>query len=260
MRESARARARARKSCAQRAEFGCAPPQRAGGGALWPDTRLACCMWTGHASAHLPNCLQRVHARSTHLFACSPACAGTARHAHHPPPPIPCLLFRMLRSMPCLVRTPLVLLLDIYAARHATPFLGRPSRRTVRLSPRLRKVALAGTLRVVLTPLLPHAPGFGAVLVTMPRAPQVGPVRRTRCRHRRTPRVVVPKANRHHDASRLGPSCCGQEHLLQLDFHAADGNKHTQTDCRDDTCAGNGAFRCSPPTPRPPPPAGCLCL
>jgi hypothetical protein len=44
----------------------------------------------------------------------------------------------------------------------------------VRLAPRLRQLAVAGTLRLLLTPLLPHPPGFGAVQVCMPRAPQVG--------------------------------------------------------------------------------------
>lgn len=33
---------------------------------------------------------------------------------------------------------------------------------------------MAGTLRLVLCPLVPQPPGFGAVLVAMPRAPQVG--------------------------------------------------------------------------------------
>ncbi len=44
----------------------------------------------------------------------------------------------------------------------------------MRLAPRLREVAVAGTLRLVLCPLVPQPPGFGAVLVAMPRAPQVG--------------------------------------------------------------------------------------
>ncbi|KXZ45000.1 hypothetical protein GPECTOR_59g607 [Gonium pectorale] len=45
---------------------------------------------------------------------------------------------------------------------------------TVRLAPRLRQVAAAGTLKLVLTPLLPYPPGFGAIQLSMPRAPQLG--------------------------------------------------------------------------------------
>ncbi|PNH04667.1 Synaptotagmin-4 [Tetrabaena socialis] len=48
-----------------------------------------------------------------------------------------------------------------------------PGGGTVRLAPRLRELAVAGTLRLVLCPLLPHPPGFGAIQISMPRAPQV---------------------------------------------------------------------------------------
>ncbi|KAG2497174.1 hypothetical protein HYH03_004763 [Edaphochlamys debaryana] len=48
-----------------------------------------------------------------------------------------------------------------------------PGGGTVRLTPRLRELAAAGTLRLALCPLVPHPPGFGAIQGSMPRAPQL---------------------------------------------------------------------------------------
>ncbi|EFJ50223.1 hypothetical protein VOLCADRAFT_89131 [Volvox carteri f. nagariensis] len=48
-----------------------------------------------------------------------------------------------------------------------------PGGGTVRLTPRLKELAVAGTVRLVLTPLVPYPPGFGAIQVSMPRAPQL---------------------------------------------------------------------------------------
>ncbi|GLC43934.1 hypothetical protein PLESTM_001537200 [Pleodorina starrii] len=48
-----------------------------------------------------------------------------------------------------------------------------PGGNTVRLTPRLRELAAAGTVRLVLTPLVPYPPGFGAIQISMPRAPQL---------------------------------------------------------------------------------------
>lgn len=67
----------------------------------------------------------------------------------------------------------------VHCATHAAhplppqPLTPPPRSPYTRLVPRVNNLSVRGTLRLALAPLVPSLPGFGALMVSMARTPQV---------------------------------------------------------------------------------------